>query len=155
MSEPAVVAASPRRRWLIPALVVGCLAILVPVYIGAYTLLSGALARASVRPWAVLCEAAIATKTEPGAEAFYRANSGLAGRYSTSAAFVAASRGWPAKLEGLPKTAPDFWTLIKSGGGNIEVNSSASRSTFTIIGFRGFSARVVHDADRLVDLQIE
>jgi hypothetical protein len=68
---------------------------------------------------------------------------------------VAASRGWPAKLEGLPKTAPDFWTLIKSGGGNIEVNSSASRSTFTIIGFRGFSARVVHDADRLVDLQIE
>jgi hypothetical protein len=144
-----------RQRWMTILAVVGASLLLGGGAFGFYSLVSGFIQRAAVKPWEVLLQAKTAVQTEAGAQSFYRAHPGLAKRFPTQAAFLAASRDWAPKLAQLPATAPDLWTMLKSGGGNMNVNSVNSRTTFSLTGFRGVSVEVVTEDNRLIDLQVD
>jgi len=159
MNQPAIAPvvdqAQRRKKRRITYLVIGvALVVLGAGAVGVFSLISELFQSAALKPWAVLQEAKAAVQTESGAESFYRAHPGLADRYPTPAAFVAASRPWPTKLAQLPATAPDLWTMLKSGGGNMHYNKSNARVTLSV-SFRGVATEVVMEDDRLVDLQVD
>jgi hypothetical protein len=160
MNQPAVAPVVDegrrrRRQRVVVVAVVGGLLMLGACVAVIFWGVSGIIQSATVKPWAVLQEAKAAVQTERGAEAFHKAHPGLAGRFPTPASFVQASRPWAPKLAALPATAPDFWALIKSGGGSMNISSSGSRTRFSMSGFRGVSVELVLESDQLVDLQVD
>lgn len=159
MNQPAIApvvdqAQRRKKRWVMFLVIGAALVVLGAGAVGVFSLVSGLFQSAAVKPWAVLQEAKAAVETESGAATFYRAHPGLADRYPTPAAFVAASRPWPTKLAQLPATVPGFWTMLKSGGGNLQYNKSNSRVTFSL-SYRGVATEVVLEDERLVDLRVD
>jgi hypothetical protein len=148
----------PRRRkqrtlvWMAVAL--GAL-LLVAGALGGFLLLTGWIRGMASEPWSYLQQAAVASRTDDGAEAFYRQNPGLAARFPSAPAFVAASRAWRPKLAALPQVAPDLWGLARSGGGSLNVKRSNSQVTLELKGYRGANFQVVTQNGKLTDLAVQ
>jgi hypothetical protein len=160
MNQPAVAPAVDesrrrRRNRVIVLAVVGGIVVLGAGSFAVFSRVASFVHNATLKPWALLQEAKAAVQTEPGAATFYKAHPGLAGRFPTPESFVQASRPWPPKLAVLPATPPDFWTMLKSGGGDISITTSGSESKFSLKGFRGVSVELSLEKDQLVDLQVE
>jgi hypothetical protein len=151
--KPAV---SPtRRRNIIIIAVVSCVLLFGGGTVGIFWGLTRTFAKLSQEPWALVKEAGAAARTEEGARTFYQSHPGLARRYTTDAAFVEASRGWPAKVAKLPPVAPDLWSLFRSGGGAMNINSSNGKTTFSLKNHQGVNVEVVTANGALEDLVVE
>ncbi len=58
--------------------------------------------------WAFLRISIDQLHTDEGAKAFYAANPKLKGQYPSEGEFLAASKGWKARLEPIPEAIPDL-----------------------------------------------
>lgn len=145
-----------RRRWIILGVALAVLLLLIAGGIASLKVIGGFIQDQARAPWAILEQVAFACKDDAQAAVFYSANPGLAPRYPTSAAYVAAARRFCPRLVGLfPSTPPDVWTMIKSGGGSMNISASGNRVEFSVSGYRGLTARLVTVDDAIVDLEIE
>jgi hypothetical protein len=147
-------ARSGRRGLIIAGVIVGGLGVLAICAVLFVKALFGLVGGMAQRPWARLHEASVAVQTDDGARAFYDRNPGLAGRFTTADDFLTRARAWRPLLAGFPPEAPDMMTMIKTGG-SISVNTTNSRTELSLKGYRGFSALLVLDGNRLVDLWVE
>jgi hypothetical protein len=145
-----------RRRWIILGVVLGLMLVLGVAGVATIRYAMGAFQDMARAPWAILGQVQFATRSDAQAAVFYEANPGLKKRYPTAEAYVEASRRWRPKLANLDPQPPDMWTLLKSGGGKMNISKTNDRSEFVIAGYRGLTARLVTDEnDFIVDLEIE
>ena len=143
---------STRRTWVWVA-VAGGLLLLGAGVVGGFFAIGKFVQNMAREPWALLHEAAGATRTDQGAEAFYRTNPGLSGRYPSAGAFVDASRRWRPKLGNLPRAVPDILGLVKSKS-SLNVTSNGGRVTLSLTGYQGTSIQLVSQDGKLLDLAV-